>query len=157
VVTRRSLFAATGLGLLATGCGEQENVVARPDDALQRQLEAESALAAATAQMPAGAPRAAADTVREVSARSEARVRRLATALPDQSYEIAKAERVGAEQAVALAQAAIVAHVAALPSLTGAELRRLGADLVAGAAADSAVLSDALGAPVHDAFPGTPA
>ena len=157
MVTRRSLLAATGLALLATGCGEEGNVVARPDDALQRQLEAESALAAATGQMPAGAPRAAADTVREVSARSQARVRRLAAALSKEGYEIAKAERVGAEQAVALAQAAIVAHVVAMPSLTGPELRRLGADLVAGAAADTAVLSDALGNPVHDAFPGTPA
>jgi hypothetical protein len=45
----------------------------------------------------------------------------------------------------------------ALPSLAGPELRRLGADLVAGAAADTALLSDALDAPVHDPFPGTPA
>ena len=67
------------------------------------------------------------------------------------------AERVDAEEALARAEAAIVAHVAALPSLAGRELRALGADLVAGAAADiararatrSARLSD-------DPFPGTP-
>ena len=45
----------------------------------------------------------------------------------------------------------------ALPSLSGRELRLLGGDLVAGAAADTALLSDALGLPVHDPFPGTPA
>ena len=156
-MTRRALFAGGALALLAPGCGEEENVVARPDDALQRQLDAESALAAASTELPVGAPRAAAETVREVSARSEARVRRLATALSDDRHEIAKGERVGAEQAVALARAAIVAHVVALPSLAGPELRRLGADLIAGAAADAAVLSDALGSPVHDPFPGTPA
>jgi hypothetical protein len=155
--TRRGFLAGGALALLAAGCGEEENVVARPDDALQRQLEAETALAAATAEVPVGAPRTAADTVREVSARSEARMRRLATAHSDQRYETVKVERVDAEQAVAIGQAAIVAHVAALPSFTGPEQRRLGADLVAGAAADTAVLSDALGIPVHDPFPGTPA
>ena len=57
---------------------------------------------------------------------------------------------------MARAQAAIVAHVVALPSLAGRELRRLGGDLVIGAAADTALLSDALGIPVADPFPGTP-
>jgi hypothetical protein len=150
------VFLAGGAAALLAGCGEEENVVAAPDDALQRQLDAEVALIAATADLPTGAPRAAADTVRQVSERSEARARRVAAALSDQSFEISKAERVGAQEAVDRAQAAIVAHVTALPSLTGPELRRLGADLVAGSAADAAVLSDALGMPVHDAFPGTP-
>ena len=44
----------------------------------------------------------------------------------------------------------------ALPSLEGRELRLLGGDLVTGAAADTALLGDALGLPVDDAFPGTP-
>jgi hypothetical protein len=49
------------------------------------------------------------------------------------------------------AQAALEAHVAALPSLAG-RLRAMGADFVAESAADAALL----GAPVG-AFPGTPA
>jgi hypothetical protein len=60
------------------------------------------------------------------------------------------------EEAVARGQAAIVAHVVALPSLAGRELRELGAELVTGAAGDTALLSDALGIPVEEAFPGTP-
>jgi hypothetical protein len=161
VVTRRVLLAGGAAALLA-GCGEEDETVARPADALLRQLAAERALAAATGELPRGAPRAAADTVREVSERSQARTQELAAAL---SAEGARphdapqppAERVDAREAIARAQTAIVAHVVALPSLAGRELRLLGADLVAGAAADTALLSDALGLPVEDAFPGTPA
>ena len=161
MVTRRTLLAGGALALLA-GCGEEEDVVAAPADALLRQLAAERALVAATAEVPTGAPPAAADTVREVSERSRERARKVAAAVaaeggrPHDAPQPA-AERVDAREALARAQAAIVAHVVALPSLSGRELRLLGGDLVAGAAADTALLSDALGLPVHDPFPGTPA
>jgi hypothetical protein len=160
VVSRR-LFLAGGAAALLAGCGEEEQVVASPADAMLRQLAAERALVAATGELPRGAPRDAADTVRAVSAEASERARRLAAAVsqeggrPHDAPQPA-AERVSPDEAVARAQAAIVAHVVALPSLGGRELRELGADLVAGAAADAALLSDALGIPVEDPFPGTP-
>jgi hypothetical protein len=158
VVSRRALLAGGALALLA-GCGEEDEVDAAPADALLRQLAAESALAAATAELPSGAPRSAAKVVREVHARARGRAQTL--------LDVARAERgdppaappdarVAAEDAVTRAQAAIVAHVVALPSLAGRELRALGAEMVTGAAADAALLGDALGVPVHDPFPGTP-
>jgi hypothetical protein len=160
VVTRRALLAGGALALLA-GCGEEVDVVAAPADALLRQLAAERALVAATGELPRGAPPAAANTVRLVSAEAAERARKLAAAVsaeggrPHDAPQPA-AERVDAEEALTRAEAAITAHVVALPSLAGRELRLLGADMVAGAAADTARLSDALGTPVHDAFPGTP-
>ena len=48
-----------------------------------------------------------------------------------------------------------MAHIAALPALAGRDLRGLGADLVAGAAADVAVLGDELGDQAVDPFPGS--
>ena len=161
MVTRRALLAGGAVALLA-GCGEEDDVVAAPADAMLRELAAERALVAATGEVPRGAPPDAAGTVREVSRRAGERARKLAAAVaaeggrPHDAPQAA-AERVDAQEALARAQAAIVAHVVALPSLAGRELRRLGADLVAGAAADTALLSDALGLPVDDPFPGTPA
>jgi hypothetical protein len=155
VVTRRALFAGGAVALLAAGCGEDEEVVAPQTEALARQLDAESALAAATSSLPTGAPRSAAPTVREISARASERAETLAAAA-SVTFEIGAGERVEAGEAVARAQAAIVAHVVALPSLSGRELRDMAAGLVAGAAADTALLGDALGIPVEDAFPGTP-
>ena len=116
---------------------------------------------AATGELPAGAPRAAEATVRQVSERARARARRLAAAVAAEGgrpHDVPQqpAERVDAQEAVARGQAAIVAHVTALPSLAGRELRSLGGDLVTGAAADTALLSDALGLPVDEPFPGTP-
>jgi hypothetical protein len=160
VVSRRALLVGGAVALL-TGCGEEEDVVAAPADAMLRELAAERALVAATGELPAGAPPAAAETVRKVSERSRERARKLAAKVaaeggrPHDAPQPA-AERVDAQEALARAQAAIVAHVAALPSLAGGDLRRLGGDLVAGAAADTAVLSDALGLPADDPFPGTP-
>ena len=160
MVSRRALLAGGAVALLA-GCGEDDDVFAQPADALLRQLAAERALVAATGELPSGAPRAAADTVREVSDRSQARAQELAAAVageggrPHDAPQPA-AERLDAREALARAQAAIVAHVVALPSLAGRKLRLFGADLVAGAAADTALLSDALGLPVDDPFPGTP-
>ena len=153
------MLAGGALALLA-GCGEEEKAVATPADALARQLEAESALAGATSLPPEGAPRSAAGVVRDVHARAQARAKKIAAVAPAEggpaTYEIKPVQRVDAAEAVARAQAAIVAHVAALPSLAGLELRRLGADMVTGAAADAALLGDALGVPVDDPFPGTP-
>ena len=163
MVTRRGLVAGGALALLgAAGCGEEDEVVAAPADAMLRQLAAERALVAATGEVPRGAPADAEDTVFEVSRHAQERARKLAAAVSAEGgrpHDAPQppAERVDTQEALARAQAAIVAHVVALPSLAGAELRSLGAELVAGAAADTAVLSDALGAPVDDPFPGTPA
>lgn len=159
-MTRRALLAGGAVVLLA-GCGEEEDVVAAPADALLRQLAAERALAAATARPPRGTSGPAADTVREISTRARDRAARLAAAVSAEGGRPHDApqppdERVAPGEAVSRAQAAIVAHVVALPSLTGRDLRRLGAELVNGAAADTALLSDALGIPVDDPFPGTP-
>jgi hypothetical protein len=160
VVSRRALLAGGAVALLA-GCGEEEVVVVAPADALLRELAAERDLAAVTGSLPEGAPRAAAGVVRQVSTRARARATRLAAAISAEGgrpHDAPQppAERVGSEEAVARAQAAIVAHVVALPSLPGADLRGLAAELVAGAAADTALLSDALRLPVEDPFPGTP-
>ena len=157
MVTRRALLAGGAAALLA-GCGEEEEVVAAPADAMLRQLAAERALAAA---MPIGVSGDAAETARKVSARARERAERLAAAVAAEGGRPHDApqppdERVAPEEAVARGQEAIVAHVVALPSLTGRELRELGAELVAGAAGDTALLSDALGIPVEDPFPGTP-
>jgi hypothetical protein len=148
------LLAGGAVALLA-GCGEEEEVAAAPADALLRQLAAERELAAATVSGPG------ARTTREVSARARARAARLAAAVAAEGgrpHDAPQppAERVPPEEAVARGQAAIVAHVVALPSLAGRELRELGAELVTGAAGDTALLSDALGIPVEEAFPGTP-
>jgi hypothetical protein len=148
------LLAGGAVALLA-GCGEEEEVAAAPADALLRQLAAERELAAATVSGPG------ARTAREVSARARARAARLAAAVAAEGgrpHDAPQppAERVPLEEAVARGQAAIVAHVVALPSLAGRELRELGAELGTGAAGDTALLSDALGIPVEEAFPGTP-
>jgi hypothetical protein len=157
VVTRRLFLAGGALALLA-GCGEEDEVAAAPADALLRQLAAERDFAAA---IPTGASGEAAGTAREVAARARERAERLAAAVSAEGGRPHDApqspdERVSPEEAVARGQAAIVAHVVALPSLAGAELRKLGAELVTGAAGDTALLSDALGIPVADPFPGTP-
>ena len=159
-MTRRALLAAGAMALLA-GCGEEEEVVTAPADALLRQLAAERALVAATARPPRGVSGLAADTVREVSTRARDRAARLAAAVSTEGgrpHDAPQppAERVAPDEAVARAQAAIVAHVTALPSLAGRDLRRLGAEVVTGAAADTALLSDALGILIEDPFPGTP-
>ena len=150
-----------GAAVALVGCGEEEVVVAAPADALLRQLAAERTLVAATALAPHGTSGLAADTAREIATRARDRAARVATALSREGgrpHDAPQppAERVAPEEAVVRAQAAIVAHVVALPSLGGRDLRRLGAGLVGGAAADTALLSDALGMPVEDPFPGTP-
>jgi hypothetical protein len=159
--TRRALLAGGAVALLAAGCGEEDEVVAAPADALLRQLAAERDLVAATSSLPGGALRSAVPMLREINTRARERARRLAAAVaaeggrPHDAPQPAAA-RVAAGEAVARAEAAIVAHVVALPDLPGRELRELGAAMVAGAAGDTALLADALGVPMHNAFPGTP-
>jgi hypothetical protein len=158
VVSRRLFLAGGAAALLAAGCGEEDEAVAAPADALLRQLAAERELAAAT---PVGVTGDAADTAREVATRARDRAARLAAAVAAEGGRPHDApqppdERVSPEEAVARGQAAIVAHVVALPSLPGRDLRKLGAEMVIGAAGDTALLSDALGMPVADPFPGTP-
>jgi hypothetical protein len=140
------------------GCGEEEVVVPPASEALLRQLAAERALAAATPEGVSGAAKA---TAEKVARRARGRAARLAAAVAAEGgrpHDAPQppAERVAPEEAVARGQAAIVAHVVALPSLGGRDLRRLGAEMVRGAAADTAVLSDALEMPVAEPFPGTP-
>ncbi|HET8758800.1 MAG TPA: hypothetical protein VFM58_22480, partial [Solirubrobacteraceae bacterium] len=52
--------------------------------------------------------------------------------------------------------AALEAYVAALPALVTRARRELGADLLAEAAGDVALLGNAFGSPPQDPFPGTP-
>ena len=59
--------------------------------------------------------------------------------------------------AVDAARAAVVAHVAALPSLRGADRRVLGTALVRESAVDLALLGELLGEPAAQAFPGAAA
>jgi hypothetical protein len=143
---------------LLAGCGEEEDVTPPASDALLRQLAAERALAAAT---PTGMSDEVAAEAAEIATRARDRAAKLATALSAEGGRPHDApqppdERVSPEEAVGRAQAVVVAHVVALPSLGGRELRQLGAEMVIGAAADTALLSDALGMPVEDSFPGTP-
>ena len=153
MVTRRGLLAASALAVIA-GCAEDEEAEpASATSALLASLAAERALAAATAS---GRP-----VVRDVSARARERARRLAAAVsaaggrPHDAPEPAPGDPSSGE-IVARGQAALAAHVAALPSLEGREQRMLAADLVAGAAADAAVLADTFDLAAADAFPGTP-
>ena len=151
MVTRRGLLAASALAVIA-GCAEDEEAEpASATSALLASLAAERALAAATAS---GRP-----VVRDVSARARERARRLAAAVSAAGGRPHDAPAPGdpsSGEIVARGQAALAAHVAALPSLEGREQRMLAADLVAGAAADAAVLADTFDLAAADAFPGTP-
>jgi hypothetical protein len=141
VVSRRTVLAAGALAVLA-GCGEDdEGAAARPADALLPSLAAERALAAAAGGFP------------RIAARSRDRARRLAAAVSAAGGRPhdAPAPAGGAGDPVELGHAALAAHIDALPSLGGRELRRLGADLVTGVAADIAVL----GEQAVEAFPGS--
>jgi hypothetical protein len=155
VTRRRTLLAAGAAGAVAVlaGCGEDEEPP-RAADVLLRSLAAERALAAATST--------GRRMVRRVSSRARERAERLAAAVsaeggrPHDAPEPASGG-VSPDELVARGRAALAAHVAALPSLEGRELRTLAADLVSGAAADVAILGQELGVPVADPFPGTSA
>jgi hypothetical protein len=152
VVNRRTLVLGGGAALLAAGCGK-DFVVAPPpaEPALLRALAAERAL---------GATMAALDKPR-LAARSRERATRLAAELSSLGARPhdAPAPEAQADVAAGLRRghAALEAYVAALPSLDGREQRGLGADLLAGAAGDVALLGNAFGIPADDPFPGTPA
>jgi len=135
--------AAGALAVLA-GCGkEDEEPAATPADALLPSLAAERGFGAAVAS-------------RRIAARSRERAEQIAAAISAAGGRPHDAPApVGAGDASELGRAALVAHVAVLPALVGRELRGLGAELVAGAAADVAVLGDELGEQAVDPFPGS--
>ena len=143
MVTRRALVAAGALAVLA-GCGkEDEEPAATPADALLPSLAAERAFGASV-------------TLRRIAARSRERAEQIAAAISAAGGRPHDAPApAGDGDAVELGRAALVAHVAVLPALEGRELRGLGAELVAGAAADVAVLGDELGEQAVDPFPGS--
>jgi hypothetical protein len=147
VVRRRTLLLAGGAALLA-GCGKDER---RPGptaaEVMLRDLAAERALAHDLTG-------AGSRLRRRIAERAAERARRLAAAISAQGGRPHDAPAPDSAPdpaaAAARARAALEAHVAALPSLTG-DLRALGADLVVASAADAALL----GSPVEP-FPGTP-
>jgi hypothetical protein len=173
VVTRRALLA--GGAVVLAGCGRDiaAQPLPRPVDALRSQLAAERELVAALGEMSrrggsspgAVAPRGdvlppddAPALVRDLRRRAAERARRLASAVAAEGgrpHDAPPPDAAG--DALAAARAALAAHVAALPALTGRAHRRLAADLVAEDAADLAVLGTTLGAEPEGPFPGTKA
>jgi hypothetical protein len=135
--------AAGALAVLA-GCGkEDEEPTATPADALLPSLAAERGFGAAVAS-------------RRIAARSRERAGQIAAAISAAGGRPHDAPApAGDGDPDELGRAALVAHVAVLPALEGRELRGLGAELVAGAAADVAVLGDELGEQAVDPFPGS--
>jgi hypothetical protein len=165
VVRRRELLLAAGATILA-GCGK-EQAAAEPTarEVLLRSVAAERALAfavrldAVVAEL-VGEPLRPADRVlvRRIEGRVRERAGQAAAALSaagGRPHDAPEPEEVG--DPLDRARAALEAHVAALPSLAGRDLRELGASLVEGSAADLAVLEVVLASPSGDAFPGTPA
>jgi hypothetical protein len=146
VVGRRALLLGGGAALLAAGCGKDETVAPTPaTQVMLRQLTAERTLAN-DLQNEAGIKG-------QISDRAGARADKLASAIAAHGGNPHDAPEGGGDPSAAAqhARAALEAHVAALPSLTG-DLRTMGAGFVDESAADAALL----GSPV-EAFPGTPA
>jgi hypothetical protein len=146
VVSRRALLLGSGAALLVAGCGKDEAVGPAPaTQVMLRELTAERALAADL--------RGAGGLPGRIGDRAAARAEQLASAIAAQGGNPHDApEGSGDRPAAGLhARAALEAHVAALPSLSG-DLRAMGADFVAETAADAALLGSGAGA-----FPGTPA
>jgi len=146
VVDRRGFLLAGGAALLA-GCGnDDETPPPAASQVMLGQLAGERALAHALS--------GASGLRRRIAVRSADRARRLASAIaaaggaPHDAPAPDSPPDPGA--AAARARTALARHVAALPSLTG-DLRALGADLVAGSAADAALLAGRA-----EAFPGMP-
>jgi hypothetical protein len=151
VVRRRTLVLGGGAALLAAGCGKDIVVAAPPaEPVLLRALAAERAL---------GATMAALDKP-VLAARSRERSTKLAAELSSLGARPHDAPAAEAKPEIAAGlrrgRAALEAYVAALPSLEGREQRGLGADLLAGAAGDVALLGSSFGVVPHDPFPGTP-
>jgi hypothetical protein len=162
VVTRRAALAA-GVAALA-GCGKDDaKSPPRPPsaaDALLRALAAQRAAVAALSGTAAKAQDAVGRAnVREIEARAAGRARNLAAAVSAEGGRPHDAPQPAGgsgepDAALAAQRAALAAVVAALPSLSTRDLRRLGAELVAGTSADAALLADAFGDARAEAFPG---
>jgi hypothetical protein len=149
------LLLAGGAAILA-GCGK--DAVATPPPApevLRRVVDAESALALA-ARTQRSSERA---LLQRIAQRADDRAGRAAAALSAAGGRAhdAQASDEAVGDPLQRARAALEANVAALPSLSGRDLRELGAFLVEGSAADLAVLEDTLATVSGNAFPGTPA
>jgi hypothetical protein len=140
-MSRRAALVA-GVAVLV-GCGK-DDAAAPPSEP----SAAEALLGALAAQRAAVAALATAD--RAIEARTAAGARRLAAALSAEGGRPHDAPQpaAGGDPEAAL-RAALEAHVAALPALSTRDLRRLGAGLVAGTAADLALLTGRA-----EAFPG---
>jgi hypothetical protein len=158
VVSRRGLLLAgfAGGATILAGCGKDD--VGGPPPAaevLRRSRDAENALAFA-ARTQVSSERA---LLRQIAQRAEGRAGRATAALVELSGRSAgspeREEPVG--DPLERGRAALEANVAALPSLSGRDLRELGVFLVEGSAADVALLEDVFGPVSGNAFPGTPA
>jgi len=151
VVTRRAVVLGGGAALLAAGCGKDEVLSPPPaEPALLRALAAERALGASMAALdqPRLAQRSRERATRLAAELSELGARPHDAPAPEARADIAAGLRRG--------HAALEAYVAALPALVTRSRRGLGADLLAGAAGDVALLGNAFGTPPADPFPGTP-
>ena len=149
MVGRRALLLGGGAAILAAGCGKDERVSPpAPEPALLRSLAAERALGAAMATLE----------MRLLSARSRERSEKLASALSERGRDPHEALDVtgAGNEALPRGRRALEAYVALLPRLQGRDERSFGADLLAQAAADVALMGYALGTPPDDPFPGTP-
>jgi hypothetical protein len=146
VVTRRTLLVAAGGAVVLAGCGKDGEPPPAAADVMLQELAAERAL---THELEGAHGLEA-----EIRDRSAERARTLASAISAAGRDPHEAGEPDTEpdpsRAAARARTALERHVTALPTLTG-DLRAMGSELVAGAAADAALL----GSP-PEAFPGTP-
>jgi hypothetical protein len=158
VVSRRALVVGGGAALLAVGCGKDQVYAPPPtESALRRSLAAERALGATIVALE---PRGDRALLRWLAGRSQRRAGTLAAALSElgaRPHDVpAPAARADIAAGLRRSHAVLEAYVAALPALGGRARRELGADLLAEAAGDVALLANAFGTPPDDAFPGTP-
>ncbi|HEX5617158.1 MAG TPA: hypothetical protein VFX51_01985 [Solirubrobacteraceae bacterium] len=159
MVTRRAVVLGGGAALLATGCGK--DLVREPPPAapaLRRSLAAERSLGASLVALQERGDRA---LLRRLATRSRRRSDTLAAALSElgaRPHEVGELEaRADIAAGLRRGHAALEAYVAALPALVTRARREVGADLLAEAAGDVALLGNAFGSPPSDPFPGTPA
>jgi hypothetical protein len=148
VVTRRALFGAGALALLA-GCGPEEE----PEVDVGAVLSEQQRLTERAIGSYEGVPLTGA-----LKANAEARLRRLDAVLGHRPGDTSEKEAAtGLEAALAAESEALRAHVAAVGQLEAREYRELLAGLVADAAANqSALLLRLDRPPLPTAFPGQP-
>ena len=154
MVSRRALLLAGGATILA-GCGKEKAAAEPPPvtEVLLRSVAAERALSVA-ARLQESSDRA---LLQRIARRAADRAGRAAAALSAAGGRPHDApEPAAADDPLERGRAALEAHVAALPSLSGRDQRDLGAFLVEESAADLAVLEDVLASASGNAFPGTP-